>query len=82
MATTLNILAELYRDQDRDPEAERLYDRALAIYEKAFGPEHPNVAASLANYAALLPEVGREAEAAGMEARAEAIRTKLAEETP
>ena len=59
-----------------------MYQRALSIYEKALGPEHPNVATSLENYAALLRKVGREAEAAGMEARAEAIRAKLAEANP
>ena len=44
--------------------------------EKALGPEHPNVAASLENYAALLRETGRADEAAEMEARAKAIRAK------
>jgi len=34
-------------------EAEPLYRRALAIVEKALGPEHPNVAASLNNLAEL-----------------------------
>ena len=35
-------------------EAERLYRRSLAIYEKALGQDHPDVAASLNNIAALL----------------------------
>ncbi len=46
------------------------------ILEKAFGPAHPNVAASLENYAALLRETGRTSEADKMEARAKAIRVK------
>ena len=50
--------------------------------EKALGPEHPHVAASLANYAALLRETGRATEAAKLEARAEAIRAKHARENP
>ena len=33
--------------------AEPLYQRALAITEKAFGPEHPNIAKSLNNLALL-----------------------------
>ena len=37
----LNNLAELYRSQGRYAEAEPLYKRALAIEEKARGPEHP-----------------------------------------
>ena len=45
-------------------------ERSLAIQEKALGPEHPDVATSLENYAALLRETGRTAEADKMEARA------------
>ncbi len=56
--------------------------RALAIVEKALGPEHPQVAASLENYAALRRETGRSDEAAKMEARAKAIRAKHAEQNP
>ncbi len=50
--------------------------RSLAIWEKALGPEHPNVAQSLKNYAALLRKTGRSTEATKMEARAKAIRAK------
>ena len=50
--------------------------RALAISEKALGAEHPNVAASLENYSALLRETGRGSEAVKLEARARAIRAK------
>jgi hypothetical protein len=48
----------------------------LAIWEKALGLEHPNVAASLENYAALLRKTGRPKKPAVMEARAIAIRAK------
>ncbi len=51
-----------------------LYQRSLAIFEKALGPEHPDVAQSLENYAALLRLTARADEAERMEARAEAIR--------
>ncbi len=40
--------------QGKYAETEPLYERSLAIWEKALGPEHPSVAASLENYAALL----------------------------
>ncbi len=50
----------------------------MAIYEKALGTEHPNVATSLENYAALLRKMNREADAVQMEARAKAIREKSA----
>ncbi len=57
-------------------EAEPLYKSALVILEKALGPEHPQVAAGLENYADLLRKTGRDAEAERMEARAKAIRAK------
>ena len=41
---SLNNLAELLQDTNRLAEAEPLMRRALAIDEKSFGPEHPNVA--------------------------------------
>ncbi len=78
MATSLNNLAVLYKAQGRYAEAEPLYQRALVIWEKAPGPEHPNVAQSLENYAALLRKTGRSDEATKMEARAKAIRAKHA----
>ena len=72
----------MYRAQGKYAEAEPLYQRSLTIVEKALGPEHPLVALSLQNYAALLRETNREAEAEKMEARAQAIRAKHAEENP
>ena len=60
--------------------AEPLYQQALAISEKALGPEHANVAQFLENYAALLRKTGRAAEEDKMAARAKAIRAKRAKE--
>lgn len=48
--------------------------RSLAIWEKALGPDHPDVAASLENYASLLLATGREAEAQPLLERAQRIR--------
>ncbi len=62
----LNNLALLYDDQGH--------------YAKALGPNHPHVATSLENYAVLLRETGRTAEADKMAARAKAIRDKRAKE--
>ena len=56
-------MAALYRAPRRHAEAEPLYLRALAILEKALGPEHPSVTQTVGNYAALLRETGRGAEA-------------------
>ena len=44
MSAVLNNLAGLYQTQGRYAEAEPLYKRALAIYEKALGPDHPRSA--------------------------------------
>ncbi len=77
----LNTLAEMYRVQGKYAEAEPLYQRALAIFEKALA-ENPEVAQTLEHYAALLHETGRSADAAKMEARAKAIRAKHAEQNP
>ena len=62
--------------------AEPLYTRAMAINEKALGPDHPSVATSLENYAALLRNTGRDDEAVKLAARAKAIRAKHGEENP
>ncbi len=58
----LNNLALLYDDQGH--------------YAEALGPNHPHVATSLENCAALLRATGRAAESDNMEARAKAIRDK------
>ena len=70
------LQADFSPAQGRHPEAEPLYQRSLAILEKALGPEHPDVATSLENYAALLRQTARADEAERMEARAKAIRAK------
>ncbi len=62
-------------------EAEPLFKRALAIEEKALGPEHPDVATTLKSYAALLRKTGRSTAAQGMEARAKAIRAETTTST-
>jgi tetratricopeptide (TPR) repeat protein len=73
LATALNNLARVLRDQKRYSEAEPLYKRALAIREKAFGPNHESVAAVLRNYAILLKADNRAAEAKVLNARARKI---------
>jgi hypothetical protein len=50
--------------------------------ERALGPEHPDVATMLENYALLLGKMDRGTEAEKMEARAKAIRAKHAEGNP
>lgn len=64
----------------KEATANSIYQRALEIREKALGPEHPDVAASLENYADLLRKTNREAQAEELEVRAEAIRAKNGKE--
>ena len=59
----MNHLAGLYADQDGYTEAEPLYRRALAIFETARGPDHPDVTESVAGLAELYRLEGRYAEA-------------------
>ncbi|MCZ6453622.1 MAG: tetratricopeptide repeat protein, partial [Alphaproteobacteria bacterium] len=80
LATNLNNLAGLYREQGKYADAEPLYKRALAILDKTPGPEHPNLTAGLENYAAVLRKTGRTLEADNLENRATAIRAKSAEQ--
>ena len=49
VAQSLNNLATHYEKQSRHADSEPLFRRALAIYEKAAGPEHPAVATVLNN---------------------------------
>ena len=59
VATPLNGLAELYREQGQYEQAETLYRRALSIWEQALGPEHPQIASPLNGLAILYHEQGR-----------------------
>jgi tetratricopeptide (TPR) repeat protein len=49
VASSLNNLAELYRNMGNYAAAEPLYKRSLEIYEKALGTEHPEFATTLNN---------------------------------
>jgi tetratricopeptide (TPR) repeat protein len=60
-------------ERNRYIDVEPLYQRALAISEKALGPEHSNVASSLNNLAAFYATQGRYAEAEPLFQRALAI---------
>jgi Tfp pilus assembly protein PilF len=50
-------------DQGRHAEAEPLLERALGLYERAFGPEHPSVAEALMGLGVARLGRGRAAEA-------------------
>ena len=69
-------LAALYQAQGRYAEAEPLFRRSLAIREKALGPEHPHVAASLHNLAGLYRIQGKYSEAEPLLQRAPTIKER------
>ena len=69
VAMTLNNLAVVYKAQGKLGQAELLYQRALAIFEQVLEPHHPKIVTCRANYASLLRQMHREAEAMAMESR-------------
>jgi tetratricopeptide (TPR) repeat protein len=69
-------LANVYNDEGRLSEAERLFVRALKIREKALGPGHPDVAHSLARLASLRRKQAKDEEAVRLLNRAQAIYDK------
>ena len=70
VATSLNNLAAVYSNENRDAEAEPLYRRSLEISKKAYGPEHPVIAYTLWNLAVLCRKQQRIAEARNLVAEA------------
>jgi tetratricopeptide (TPR) repeat protein len=69
-ATSLNSLAELYRELREYSKAEPLYKRALQICEKTLGTEHPDTATILNNLAGLYGMIGDYAKAEPLYKRA------------
>ena len=75
-ATAINELAILYMKQGLWAEAEPLYRQSLAINERIYGPEHPEVATDLNNLSWLLKSTNRLVEAESLIRRALAIDEK------
>ena len=71
--TLNNEVMALYR-QGRYDRAVVVAKNALQVAEQAVGPDHPDVATSLENMAALYRKTGRKGEAEAFEKRAAAIR--------
>ncbi|MBL8294401.1 MAG: ATP-binding protein [Bryobacterales bacterium] len=63
LASSFNNLGMLLHNQEHFDQAELLFKNALAIREKALGPGHPATVNCRTNYARLLLQTGREAEA-------------------
>ncbi|CAN0443626.1 unnamed protein product, partial [Ectocarpus sp. 12 AP-2014] len=67
------VISLLVTFQGKYEEAESLYARSLAIYEKAYGPDHPGVATGFNNLAGLLCRQGKYTEVKPFYARCQAI---------
>ena len=76
-AELLNRAGLFFHGRANYSEARLLYERALAIREKAFGSEHPDTATSFNTLARLLREQGDLAGARPLMERALAIREKV-----
>ncbi len=69
----LNNLALILQDLGQPEEARPLQERALAIDEAAYGPDHPAVARDLNNLALILRDLGQPEGARPLQERALAI---------
>lgn len=63
-------LGDLYSDQGKLKEAEEMYQRALAGYEKALGPNHTSTLVTVNNLGNLFSDQGKLKEAEEMYQRA------------
>jgi tetratricopeptide (TPR) repeat protein len=78
LAPRLAGLATVLQARGVFPEAASLFKRALVITEKNLGSDNLETAALLTRYAKLLDEMKRPLEAGAAQARAEAIRKRVA----
>jgi tetratricopeptide (TPR) repeat protein/CHAT domain-containing protein len=76
VARALNLLGLCYYYQANYAQCESLWNKTLAIREKALGPDHPHAAQSLNNLGLLYWRQGKYAEAEPLYKRALAIKEK------
>ena len=76
LATSLNNLGRLYSAQGKYVQAESLYRRAVAVWEKTLGAEHPDVATGLSNLAKLYYIQGKYSQLEPLYQRVLAIRER------
>lgn len=57
---TLANLATLYREQKKYEQAEHLYQQVPSLRERILGPEHPELAKALHDFAVLREAQGRQ----------------------
>lgn len=80
--SSLYSLADYYRSQRQFDKAEEQYQKALRLKEELSGPNHPDIVTILKNYASLLREAQRYAEAENLTSRASAILAKSSPPLP
>lgn len=73
IAAVANDLAAVLAGRMEVDEAAGLYERSLAIRRRILGPDHPDVAATLHNWAVLCQSAGRSEEASVLWEEAGAI---------
>ena len=76
LAGAINTLAGILFQQAKFSECEPLLERSLKLRQSKLGPEHPETADSLRDYARVLKKLGRDSEAEKMYAEAKAILAK------
>lgn len=77
VASALNGLASLYREQGKYAEAELLYQRALTIREQQLEPNHPQTAETIHDLATLREQQGHHQDAQSLYRRALTIRERV-----
>ena len=73
LLSSLYSLANFYYEQNLYEKAASQYERALHIKEQISGPNHPDVAVILKQYARVLQKAKRPTQAANLLARADAL---------
>jgi tetratricopeptide (TPR) repeat protein/CHAT domain-containing protein len=81
-AQVVDFIGKAYARRTRFVEAEALYQRQLAVYEKAFGSGDPHVAYALNELQVIHTDTGRYAEAEMLGRRSLAILEKTAQRDP
>lgn len=73
LLSTIYSLASFYREHHEFEKAEGMYQEAISLKERVYGPDHQDIALILKQYAALLRDAHRVQEAAALEHRARQI---------
>ncbi len=80
LVETLLALADVYKEEEKYADADPLYQRALEIQEQNVGADTRQILGALGRYAYLLRKMNEPTRAQAIEARAQALRDKLAEQ--